>query len=75
MTPIQRIPRYKLLLENYLKQLPDDAVDRKEAETALDLIADAATHSNDTLKTNVINYIESFKYSITLDVDINNDNI
>ncbi|CAK8675499.1 unnamed protein product [Clavelina lepadiformis] len=52
VTPIQRIPRYKLLLENYLKQLPDDAVDRKEAETALDLIADAATHSNDTLKTN-----------------------
>ncbi|CAK8675505.1 unnamed protein product [Clavelina lepadiformis] len=49
ITPIQRIPRYELLLKDYLKRLPDDAMDRQEAESALALIADAAAHSNEIL--------------------------
>ncbi|CAK8675502.1 unnamed protein product [Clavelina lepadiformis] len=50
VTPIQRIPRYKLLLEDYLKGLSEDALDRKETEKALELIADVASHLNETLK-------------------------
>ncbi|XP_076813800.1 FYVE, RhoGEF and PH domain-containing protein 2-like [Clavelina lepadiformis] len=49
ISPIQRIPRYELLLKDYLKRLPDDAMDRQEAESALALIADAAAHSNEIL--------------------------
>ncbi|CAK8675506.1 unnamed protein product [Clavelina lepadiformis] len=49
IAPIQRIPRYELLLKDYLKRLPDDAMDRQEAESALALIADAAAHSNEIL--------------------------
>jgi len=48
--PVQRIPRYRLLLQDYVKRLPDDAVDRQDAETALNLITKAATHSNETMK-------------------------
>ena len=54
ITPIQRIPRYELLLKDYLKRLPDDAMDRQEAESALALIADAAAHSNEILGFTVI---------------------
>nr|XP_039249729.1 FYVE, RhoGEF and PH domain-containing protein 1-like isoform X2 [Styela clava] len=48
--PVQRIPRYKMLLEDYLKRLPEDSPDRPEAETALELISAAAAHSNETMK-------------------------
>ena len=48
--PVQRIPRYQMLLQDYVKRLPDDAPDRPEAETALNLITKAATHSNETMK-------------------------
>ena len=48
--PVQRVPRYRLLLEDYVKKLPEDAVDRQEAEMALCLITKAATHSNETMK-------------------------
>lgn len=33
LEPVQRIPRYELLLKDYLKKLPDDAPDRKDAES------------------------------------------
>lgn len=33
LEPVQRIPRYELLLKDYLKKLPDDALDRKDAES------------------------------------------
>lgn len=33
LEPVQRIPRYELLLRDYLKKLPDDALDRKDAES------------------------------------------
>ena len=32
VSPVQRIPRYKLLLEAYLKKLPDYSEDKKDAE-------------------------------------------
>jgi FYVE/RhoGEF/PH domain-containing protein 3 len=33
LEPVQRIPRYELLLKDYLKKLPDDALDRKDTES------------------------------------------
>ncbi|XP_062924172.1 FYVE, RhoGEF and PH domain-containing protein 3-like isoform X1 [Mobula hypostoma] len=46
LEPVQRIPRYELLLKDYLKKLPEDSVDRKDAEKSLELISTAANHSN-----------------------------
>ncbi|XP_061650113.1 faciogenital dysplasia isoform X1 [Phyllopteryx taeniolatus] len=50
LEPVQRIPRYELLLKDYLKKLPDDALDQKDAEKALELISTAANHSNAAIK-------------------------
>ncbi|KAL7884361.1 hypothetical protein AOLI_G00071310 [Acnodon oligacanthus] len=50
LEPVQRIPRYELLLKDYLKKLPSDAPDRKDAEKALDLISTAANHSNAAIR-------------------------
>ena len=33
LTPIQRIPRYEILLKEYLKKLPDDSPDRADSES------------------------------------------
>ncbi|XP_076859221.1 faciogenital dysplasia isoform X2 [Brachyhypopomus gauderio] len=50
LEPVQRIPRYELLLKDYLKKLPNEAPDRKDAEKALDLISTAANHSNAAIR-------------------------
>uniref|UniRef100_A0A674PKT3 FYVE, RhoGEF and PH domain containing 3 n=1 Tax=Takifugu rubripes TaxID=31033 RepID=A0A674PKT3_TAKRU len=50
LEPVQRIPRYELLLRDYLKKLPEDALDRKDAEKALELISTAANHSNAAIR-------------------------
>lgn len=33
LEPVQRVPRYELLLKDYLKRLPEDAPDWKDAES------------------------------------------
>lgn len=33
LEPVQRVPRYELLLRDYLKRLPADAADRRDAES------------------------------------------
>lgn len=48
--PVQRVPRYRLLLEDYVKRLPEDSDERPVAGKALQLITVAATHSNETMK-------------------------
>ncbi|RVE71120.1 hypothetical protein OJAV_G00071720 [Oryzias javanicus] len=50
LEPVQRIPRYELLLKDYLHRLPEDAPDRHDAEKSLDLIATAAEHSNAAIR-------------------------
>uniref|UniRef100_A0A3B3ZR36 FYVE, RhoGEF and PH domain containing 3 n=1 Tax=Periophthalmus magnuspinnatus TaxID=409849 RepID=A0A3B3ZR36_9GOBI len=50
LEPVQRIPRYEMLLKDYLKKLPEDALDRKDAEKALELISTAANHSNAAIR-------------------------
>ncbi|XP_041129660.1 FYVE, RhoGEF and PH domain-containing protein 3-like isoform X1 [Polyodon spathula] len=50
LEPVQRLPRYVLLLKDYLKKLPQDALDRKDAEKSLELISTAANHSNAAIR-------------------------
>ncbi|XP_055078214.1 FYVE, RhoGEF and PH domain-containing protein 4a isoform X2 [Periophthalmus magnuspinnatus] len=50
LEPVQRIPRYEMLLKDYLKKLPSDDPDRRDAEKSLEIIATAATHSNSAIR-------------------------
>ncbi|TRY81727.1 hypothetical protein DNTS_031315, partial [Danionella cerebrum] len=50
LEPVQRIPRYELLLKDYLKKLPEDSTDWKDAQNALMLISTAANHSNAAIR-------------------------
>ena len=50
LEPVQRLTRYKLLFEDYLKRLPDEAPDRKQTESALKIISEAANHANSKIK-------------------------
>ncbi|XP_060133005.1 FYVE, RhoGEF and PH domain-containing protein 2 [Zootoca vivipara] len=46
LEPVQRIPRYELLLKDYIRKLPPEAPDREDAQKALEMIFTAAKHSN-----------------------------
>uniref|UniRef100_A0A452Q8B7 FYVE, RhoGEF and PH domain containing 2 n=1 Tax=Ursus americanus TaxID=9643 RepID=A0A452Q8B7_URSAM len=46
LEPVQRIPRYELLLREYVQKLPAQAPDQADAQKALDVIFSAAQHSN-----------------------------
>uniref|UniRef100_A0A8C5PGD9 FYVE, RhoGEF and PH domain-containing protein 4 n=1 Tax=Leptobrachium leishanense TaxID=445787 RepID=A0A8C5PGD9_9ANUR len=48
--PVQRIPRYEMLLKDYLRKLPQDSLDRKDAEKSLENISTAASHSNTAIR-------------------------
>ncbi|XP_064778087.1 FYVE, RhoGEF and PH domain-containing protein 1-like [Oncorhynchus masou masou] len=50
LEPVQRIPRYELLLKDYLHRLPDDHDDFQDAQKSLELIATAAEHSNTAIR-------------------------
>ncbi|XP_038628750.1 FYVE, RhoGEF and PH domain-containing protein 3 [Tachyglossus aculeatus] len=50
LEPVQRIPRYEMLLKDYLKKLPEESPDRKDAEKSLELISTAANHSNAAIR-------------------------
>ncbi|XP_044539397.1 FYVE, RhoGEF and PH domain-containing protein 3 [Gracilinanus agilis] len=50
LEPVQRIPRYEMLLKDYLKKLPGESPDRKDAEKSLELISTAANHSNAAIR-------------------------
>ncbi|KAJ7332929.1 hypothetical protein JRQ81_015109 [Phrynocephalus forsythii] len=46
LEPIQRIPRYELLLKDYIQKLPLESPDRQDAQKALEMIFTAAKHCN-----------------------------
>merc|ERR1719481_294374 len=50
LKPVQRLPQYKLLLEDYLKHLNTDSEDFDDTTLALKIVTDAAEHANDTVK-------------------------
>ncbi|XP_032154113.1 FYVE, RhoGEF and PH domain-containing protein 6 [Sapajus apella] len=50
LKPVQRIPQYKLLLTDYLKNLIEDAGDYRDTQDALAVVIEVANHANDTMK-------------------------
>ncbi|XP_070612531.1 FYVE, RhoGEF and PH domain-containing protein 4 isoform X1 [Erythrolamprus reginae] len=50
LEPVQRIPRYEMLLKDYLRKLPADSLDWKDAEKSLEIISTAASHSNSAIR-------------------------
>uniref|UniRef100_A0A8C8VQM2 FYVE, RhoGEF and PH domain containing 4 n=1 Tax=Pelusios castaneus TaxID=367368 RepID=A0A8C8VQM2_9SAUR len=50
LEPVQRIPRYEMLLKDYLRKLPQDSLDWKDAEKSLEIISTAASHSNSAIQ-------------------------
>lgn len=52
LKPIQRIPQYKLLLQDYLKTLPEGHHDKLDTERALEIVSRVADHLNEELKLN-----------------------
>ncbi|XP_014664362.1 PREDICTED: FYVE, RhoGEF and PH domain-containing protein 4-like [Priapulus caudatus] len=50
LVPVQRVPRYELLLKEYLKRLPGDSADRADAEKALSCVSAAAHHINNAMR-------------------------
>uniref|UniRef100_A0A7S0H256 Uncharacterized protein n=1 Tax=Amorphochlora amoebiformis TaxID=1561963 RepID=A0A7S0H256_9EUKA len=50
ITPIQRIPRYKLLLTELLKNTADDHLDKKNLEKAITIISATAKHINEAVR-------------------------
>ena len=50
ITPIQRVPRYKLLLFEIMKNTPEDHQDMPNLQKALDVVSTVAKHINDSVK-------------------------
>ena len=49
LKPVQRLPQYKLILEEYLKQLEEDNEDYKDTQEALKIVSDVLRHANNTI--------------------------
>ncbi|XP_078138099.1 FYVE, RhoGEF and PH domain-containing protein 4-like isoform X1 [Centroberyx gerrardi] len=49
LEPVQRVPRYEMLLRDYLKKLPEDNPDYSLADKSLQTISMAAIHSNSAI--------------------------
>eukprot|EP00116_Pleurobrachia_bachei_P004219 sb/3464481/ len=49
LCPVQRIPRYRMLLEDYIKRLPSDDPDYPAVEKSLTLVSNAANKANDNI--------------------------
>ncbi|XP_051890150.1 FYVE, RhoGEF and PH domain-containing protein 6 [Pristis pectinata] len=50
LKPVQRIPQYKLLLTDYVKNLSKDCADYKDTQAALAIVVEVANHANDIMK-------------------------
>jgi len=50
ITPVQRVPRYKLLLEELLKKCPETEPDYKLLQEAFELTKESAKHNNEMIR-------------------------
>lgn len=50
LKPIQRIPQYKLLLQDYRKHLTPDSPDYPDTIVALKIVSDVADHANESMR-------------------------
>jgi FYVE/RhoGEF/PH domain-containing protein 5/6 len=53
LKPVQRIPQYRLLLEDYLRHLSPFSPDLDDTRTALKIVCDVADHANRSIKQGV----------------------
>ena len=53
LKPVQRLPQYKMMLEEYMKHLEPDSLDFDDTTQALTIVASAAEHANTTVKKGV----------------------
>ena len=53
LKPVQRIPQYRLLLEDYLCHLSETSPDRDNTHTALSIVRDVADHANRSIQLGV----------------------
>ena len=53
LQPVQRLPQYRLLLEDYLKQIGQDSPDFDHTTEALNIVSSVADHANNTVKKGV----------------------
>ncbi|XP_070601324.1 FYVE, RhoGEF and PH domain-containing protein 2 isoform X1 [Erythrolamprus reginae] len=71
LEPIQRIPRYELLLKEYIQKLPLESPDKEDAENALQMIFTAAKHSNAAIaEMERLQYLWDVYHRLGLDDDI-----
>ena len=49
LKPVQRLPQYKLLLEDYLKHLDKDSEDFSDTRAALRIVSEVLKHANDVI--------------------------
>jgi len=57
LKPVQRIPQYRLLLEDYLHHLSPSSPDLDDTRTALKIVCDVADHANRSIKLGVSYFI------------------
>ena len=53
LKPVQRLPQYRLLLEDYLKHLGPESIDFDDTTKALRIVSEVAEHANNTVKKGV----------------------
>ena len=53
LKPVQRLPQYRLLLEDYLKHLDPDCDDFDDTTTALRIVSEVAEQADNTIKQGV----------------------
>lgn len=53
LKPVQRIPQYRLLLEDYFRNLDPNSPDFEDTRTALKIVCDVADHANRSIKLGV----------------------
>ncbi|XP_054709219.1 uncharacterized protein LOC129218921 [Uloborus diversus] len=50
LKPIQRIPQYRLLLQEYLHHLSEESPDYQDTVAALQIVSEVANHANESMK-------------------------
>ncbi|XP_071487376.1 FYVE, RhoGEF and PH domain-containing protein 6-like [Diadema antillarum] len=50
LKPVQRIPQYKLLLTDYLKQLDANSEEHQKTTDALNIVSEVANHANESMR-------------------------
>jgi FYVE/RhoGEF/PH domain-containing protein 5/6 len=50
LKPVQRLPQYQLMFQNYIKKLDENDADFEDAVKALEVVTEAACHANEQIE-------------------------